>query len=216
MTRFIFVRHGESVGNMLSVFYGHTDGELTEKGRAQAKKAADYLKGVHIDIAYSSDLKRAYETGEIIALPHGLVPIKVRELREIFAGEWETKTYAEIAEKYPQSHWCWCNEAQNVRPEGGESARELSLRVSKAIWDIAAENEGKVVLITTHGMALRTLACEWLGLTIEDLQNTELVDNASVSIIDYDSKYHKIVPRVIGESDFDKGFFTKSKYTEAN
>ncbi|MBO7148903.1 MAG: histidine phosphatase family protein [Clostridia bacterium] len=72
MTRIIFVRHGESMGNINDLFYGHTDGDLTELGRRQAESAANYLKDVHIDIAYASDLKRAFETGEIIAREHSL------------------------------------------------------------------------------------------------------------------------------------------------
>ena len=93
MTRFIVIRHGESLGNLEERFYGHTNGGLTERGREQAHLAAEYLRDIKIDAAYASDLIRAYETGAIIALPHGLTPIPDPKLREIFAGKWEDRPF---------------------------------------------------------------------------------------------------------------------------
>lgn len=70
MTKFIFVRHGQSIGNLTGRYLGQFDGRLSELGIEQARRAAEYLKDEKIDTAYASDLLRAYETGSIIAEPH--------------------------------------------------------------------------------------------------------------------------------------------------
>ena len=97
MTRMIFVRHGESVGNLERRFYGNFDKGLTELGKRQADKTGEYiLNNYKLDIAYASDLGRAFETGRIIAEKQGLTPIPDTGLREIYAGIWENMLFDDI------------------------------------------------------------------------------------------------------------------------
>lgn len=202
MTRMIFVRHGQSKGNLLRRFYGQTDGPLTDKGREQAAVTAKYLADVHIDAAYASDLSRAYETGKIIAEPHRLTPIPSKELREIFAGEWEDMIFEEIGEKYAEAFAVWMRDIVNSTPNGGESVRHLAKRISDEVWRIASENDGKTVLIAIHATPIRALQCEWEGRPIEYMNDIGWVPNASVSIIDYDTANHTVKPEIIGDASF--------------
>lgn len=202
MTRMIFVRHGQSIGNLEGRFYGHLDGALTDKGVAQAKKAAQYLENMKIDVAYASDLIRAYETGRIVAEPHGLDVIPERELRELYAGKWENMTLDELPVKFPESVRTWVTDIGNSCPDGGESVRELSVRISRAVWRIAEENDGKTVLIATHATPIRTLACGWFGKSIEEMQSVEWVKNASVSIVNYDTENRTTKVELYDEASF--------------
>jgi len=202
MTRMIFVRHGQSKGNLLRRFYGQTDGPLTEKGIEQAAVTAKHLADVHIDVVYASDLCRAYETGRIIAEPHGLTPVPSKELREIFAGEWENMVFEDIAEKYPKTFDIWMHDIVNSAPDGGESVRHLAERIKNEVWRIAAENEGKTVLIAIHATPIRVLQCEWEGIGIDGMNDVPWVPNASVSIVDYDTVSHTVKPEVIGDATF--------------
>ncbi len=202
MTKIIFVRHGQSVGNLEGRFYGHCDGALTEKGREQARKAAEYLKDTRIDVAYASDLIRAFETGKIVAEGHGLDVIPDSELRELYAGEWENRKFEELPVRFPESIRIWVTDIGNSRPDGGESVRELSERIRRAVWRIAEENEGKNVLIATHATPIRALACEWQGKAIEEMQNIEWVKNASVTIVNYDTVNHTTEVELYDEASF--------------
>ncbi len=202
MTRMIFVRHGQSKGNLLRRFYGQTDGPLTDKGIEQAQATAKYLANMHIDAAYASDLCRAYETGRIVAELHGITPVPDKELREIFAGEWENMVFEEIAEKYPKTFDTWMHDIVNSAPDGGESVRHLAERIKNEVWRIAAENEGKTVLIAIHATPIRVLQCEWEGIEIDGMNDVPWVPNASVSIVDYDTVSHKVKPEVIGDATF--------------
>ena len=105
MTRIIFVRHGESVGNLERRFYGNFDKGLTDLGRQQADKAGEYiLENYKLDTAYASDLDRAYETGEIIAKKQGLTPIPDKGLREIYAGLWENRLFDELMTEFDDTY----------------------------------------------------------------------------------------------------------------
>ena len=202
MTRMIFVRHGQSTGNLMRHFYGQTDGELTELGREQARLTAKHLENVHIDIAYASSLIRAYETGKIIAEPHGLVPIPSDDLREIFAGDWENMGFEDICAKYPETFGIWMHDIVNSTPDNGEPVRHLAKRISDEVWRIAEENDGKTVLVAIHATPIRALQCEWEGRPIEGMNDISWVPNASVSIVDYDTESHTVKTEVIGDASF--------------
>ena len=209
MTRMIFVRHGESTGNLWRRFYGQTDGALTERGVEQAKLTAAHLKNTHIDAAYASDLIRAYETGKIIAECHGLIPTPCEGLREIYAGEWEDCPFEMLVSKFSESFGVWMRDIAASRPDGGESVAELAARVSDTVWHLAAEDDKKTLLIATHATPIRALECEWRGLPISDMTSLSWVPNASVSVVDYDTASHKVIPITIGDASFMGELVTK-------
>lgn len=202
MTRIIFVRHGESEGNKFNRFNGNYNGELTERGRMQARAAAEYLKNEKIDIAYASDLARAYETGKIISSCHGIEPIPDRNLREIYGGEWENREYSYIVEKYPESFSTWIKDLWQAKPDGGESIKDLAARIRSEVWRIAEENDGKTVLVATHATPIRVLSTVWKQLPDEDVGKIDWVPNCSVSIAEYDSKNHTVELKKYGEAGF--------------
>lgn len=207
MTRMIFVRHGQSTGNLAGRFLGNYDGALTDLGREQARRAAKYLRDEQIDIAFASDLSRAYETGSIIAAPHGLVPIKDKNLREIFAGKWENAEFTEIERLYPDDWHMWQNDTFASRPTGGESVVELAIRVTSEIWKLAAENDNKTVLVATHATPIRALMREWM--TIGALPDgPKWVSNASVTTAEYDAKHHTIKVGKVSECSYLDGMVT--------
>ena len=75
MTRFLFIRHGESDGNRYGLFTGQGDLPLTKLGHRQADAAAAYVAeqyGNRIDGVYASDLARAWDTGKAAADRLGL------------------------------------------------------------------------------------------------------------------------------------------------
>ena len=202
MTRMIFVRHGESTGNLEKRYFGHTDGPLTELGREQAKRTAAYLKGEKIDAAYSSDLVRAYETGKIIAAEHGIEPVCDKGLREMFMGKWEGLLFEDLPKYYPAEYEIWMHNLWEAKTDGGESVQEMTVRVRDTVWKIAEKNDGKTVLVTFHGTPIRSLCCEWQGIPYERMNDVDWVPNASISIVNYDVKNHTIKPEIIGYIGF--------------
>lgn len=186
MTKFIFIRHGQSVSNEKGIFTGHIDLPLTETGKKQAENTANFLKNYKIDAIYSSDLIRAVQTAEPTAKMHGLKIITTKELRELFAGDWEGKKFEYLLEKYPESYaGVWRNDIGRSKADGGESVLQLASRVYKKVNEIAKTHQGETVAIFTHATPLRVLSALWQGYKVQESNKVSFPRNASVSIVDY-------------------------------
>ena len=193
MVKLIIVRHGNSIGNFKRIFIGQTDWGLSEVGEEQVKRLTEYLKDFHIDEIYSSDLCRAYNTVLPTAERLGLEIHKREGLREIYAGEWEQKTFVELAEKFPETYWTFQNDIGNAHPDGGEKISDVFERIKVAIEEIIAENDGKTVLVGTHATVIRVMNCLWHGGTLDTLQNYDWVTNAAVCHIEYDDGKYNVI-----------------------
>lgn len=200
MTRIILVRHGQSVANANLIFAGHSDFDLTDFGRAQAELLAKHLhKNEKIDAIYSSDLKRAYNTALPTSLLTGIPIITKTELREVYAGLWESQPTSYIEENFPEDFNCWRNNFSMVRCTGGESISEVYDRIVKCICEIAKENDGKTVLITTHATVVRSFNAYALGLKRDQTADAPAVVNASASIFTMDGE--RVVESAFNNTD---------------
>ncbi len=199
-TRIIFLRHGESEGNLRHEFIGHGNAPLTERGHAQAKKTAEYLKDEAIDFFYGSDLKRAFDTGLYVAKSREKELIATKELREIAAGAWEGKTFEDLGENNGDFK-LWLSDIGKARATDGESVAELYERVNGFVEKISEKHKGKTILCATHATPIRAALSKAKGISAEDMQKVPWTANASVTIIDYyDDGKTKIL--VEGNADF--------------
>ena len=185
MTKLIIIRHGESLGNQAGIFLGHTNLDLSPKGKMHAELARDYFKNFKIDAVYSSDLLRAYNTAKPTADYFGLEIIASQNLREIYAGDWEGKTYAEIQERYKNEWNVWLNDIGACITNNGESVKELADRVCNEVLEIAKKNDEKTVLIATHATAIRCLMTRFAGKTLSEMKDTPWTQNASINFAEY-------------------------------
>lgn len=184
MTHIYLIRHGQSEGNLYDLFLGHTDLDLTELGRKQAERVTTYFENIEIDAIFSSDLLRAYHTACPLAKMKNLSIIKCPNMREIFAGEWEGKVFADIRKTYPMGD-IWWNDTGNARPDGGESVAELQQRVLAEVSRLARENEGKSICIFTHFTPIYALKTAWAGAPCSEMKNMPKPSNASVTHVVY-------------------------------
>ncbi len=192
-TQIYLIRHGQSQGNFRKAFLGHTDLDLTEMGHQQAENVAKFLEDKKVDVIYSSDLIRAYNTAVHTAEMKGMEIIKNRNLREIYAGEWENHTFDELRELYAESFGHWSEDIGTSRCDGGESALELQARISEEITRIAQENPGKTVFIFTHATPIRVFKAFCDNCTPETIKDVPWASNASVSHFEYrDGKFSVI------------------------
>jgi broad specificity phosphatase PhoE len=155
VTEFLLVRHGETDWNRERRFQGHADQPLNDTGRAQAHELANELAGEHVDGIYSSDLRRAYETAEIIAARLGVPVIADSALREVDCGEWQGLTWEEIDERFPDGRRKWDERGHGW--EDGETFEELAERVVAALKRVAAEQPGRRFVVVGHGGLVRSV-----------------------------------------------------------
>ncbi|MDD2360831.1 MAG: alpha-ribazole phosphatase [Syntrophaceticus schinkii] len=184
MTRLLLVRHGETIWNHTSRYQGHTDIELSETGREQARSLAKRLKTEKVKAVYSSDLKRAFETASILASPHNLPVKATKELREINFGDWEGLTYQEIMEEYRELASEWYQHPGKIRIPGGETFTDVKERAYNTILELARQNDPGTIIVVAHGGTIRAIIC---GLLDIDLNHAFQIrqDNTALNIIEY-------------------------------
>ena len=192
-TEIIIVRHGESLANATRVLIGQTDLDLTERGREQAAATAEFLRDVHIDAIYSSDLCRAYNTARPHAELRGLEIITDRGLRETHTGRWENTPY-EVLEKTEGEHFeYWRTNFGEMLFPGGESTYGSGIRFYETVLRIAQANLGRRILIATHAGVIRAFWGILHGLTPVEMNTAHpYPTNASCSYVTYDGE--RLIP----------------------
>ncbi len=153
-TRICLVRHGETEWNAERRLQGQIDIGLNENGLRQAQAAGRWLKTAGLTALYTSDLKRASVTAEMIGQSVGLAPILTPELRERRYGVFEGLTYAEAQARYPESYEAFERRDPDCDFETGETLRELYARVTHKLQEIAALHPGENVALVSHGGVL--------------------------------------------------------------
>ncbi|MEV0149780.1 MULTISPECIES: histidine phosphatase family protein [unclassified Nonomuraea] len=159
--RIVCLRHGQTLWNVEHRFQGHSDIPLDETGQAQAARAASLLASLRPSMIVSSDLRRANDTALALGRLVGLDVAVDKDFRERGGGQWEGLTRDEIAARWPEEYIAW--EAPD-----GEPVTEVAARVAAAMrrWAAKLDDDGLLV-IASHGAALRLGICELLGLPEE-------------------------------------------------
>lgn len=201
MTTLLVERHAQTTANVSGQFAGHADFPLTPLGHLQAQRTAEYL-AAHgpVDAIYASDLTRTRQTAGHAARALGLEVHAERRLRELFGGRWEGVSRERRQQDDPELMAQWLTDIGHFRCPGGESVEEAGIRVEAALRDIARQNEGKTVLVTTHGAAIRSSLCRILGLPLSRMEEIPWAPNASLTTLTYDDDIWTVVR--MGQDDF--------------
>lgn len=158
--RLVFLRPGETDWNKLERWQGTVAVPLNEIGRAQAERLAQYIRNTGMNVLYSSDLRRARETAEILTRGLNVRVVEDPRLRERAVGIWQGLTRREIADWYPEEYAQLQADPENYRIPGGESRRDVRERLRDFMRDVFARDEGEVIGILSHTTAMRTLLPE--------------------------------------------------------
>lgn len=196
MTEILLIRHGETAWNAKRRLQGHLDIPLNEEGERQAAALGRALRDESLDAVFSSDLQRARQTAEAIALPRGMRVQLDRGLRERCYGAFEGMLYGEISQRYPDAYKAWQARDIDARfPEGvhvAETLREFSQRVVAAITRIVMENTYRRVAMVAHGGVLECAYRAAQGLGFSHARDFDIF-NASVNRFTWDGAALKIV-----------------------
>lgn len=185
MGKIFIVRHGQTSGNRARKYFGITDIELNEEGIIQAGLISKRLERENICRIYSSNLKRAFKTAEIIAKPHKINVESKKDLMEINFGDWEGLSFQEIQKSYPHEFSKWQNNIMDFTIPHGESVLELKKRVETAFSEILNSAKENNVAIVTHGGPIRVILSKILSPNALETTFWKIKqDNASLNIIE--------------------------------
>jgi len=168
------VRHGQTVENIKKITMGQKHGVLTPLGIRQAQLVGKKLKN-KINIAYSSDLKRAKDTFKEIKkyLPKTPV-IYAKDIRETRFGELEGKRWDRVSMKDINGNF------MTKKARGGESLYEVKKRVGNFINTLKEKHSNDQVLIVTHGGIIKIFLSIIKKIPTEQIFNSIQIENASI------------------------------------
>jgi len=181
MTRIRLVRHAEAEGNLFRRIHGVTDSGLTDFGRKQLVPLAARFALLRLDAVYSSDLRRARETAEVLAAPKGLGVRVLPALREVDMGEWEDRTWGWAARFAPEQYHALNMDPARFTVPGCEAYSVSVRRILGAMRTIAAENPGGEVAAVSHGCIIRILLAQLLGVPSDRIWSVPHGDNTCVA-----------------------------------
>ena len=160
----VLVRHGQSDWNLKNLFTGWRDVDLTEKGIAEAREAGRKLKteGINFDVAFTSSLKRAQRTLDLMLSELGQTSIPVfkdQALNERDYGDLVGLNKDDARKKWGEEQVHIWRRSYDVAPPGGESLKDtLARALPYYITDILPRVlRGEHVLVAAHGNSLRAL-----------------------------------------------------------
>lgn len=184
MTKLILIRHGETETNVQGKIHKYSDSEqLTTNGIAQIEKTSEALKKDNPTAVYCSKENRAIESAKIISKKLNIPLFETDGLEERNWGDYARLSFQEIKQKAGMDNMSF-EERYTFRPPNGESWKETEERLLKTLNKILAENEGKNIILVTHGGSIRIYMPTLLGVNKEESYKYD-PDSASISIFDY-------------------------------
>ena len=177
----ILVRHGESEWNLKNLFTGWRNPDLTEKGVGEARATGKALKakGIVPDLYYTSALRRAQHTLDLMLEEMGIDNVTI--VRNIALNERDYGDLSGLNKDDARAKWgeeqvlIW-RRSYDVPPPGGESLKDTAARTlpyyeAEILPQLKA---GKTVLVAAHGNSLRALVMAIEGLTPDEILKREI------------------------------------------
>ncbi len=179
LTNLFLVRHGQTQWNLDKRYQGQLDSPLTALGISQAINLQGLCLNKNIDIAYSSPLLRALETAYLILKNIPITLLICPRLSEMHLGSWQGKTPNIIRQNYPQEFFCFLNDPHKYYLQGAESFIDLQKRAIFEIKQIFNRNQGKNILVISHGLVIKVILSYFSSNTRATLAGVKVPENGS-------------------------------------
>jgi broad specificity phosphatase PhoE len=190
----LLVRHGATDWNLQGRCQGSTDRDLSEVGIHQAKQIATLLSNEKIHAIYSSSLRRARRTAELIGQPHALAVTIEDGVRELDHGELEGLTFNEIKNSYAEFLTRWRRIPAEISVPGGERLADVAERAWNGLNEIAERHrEGERIVVVSHNFPILGILCRVTGTHLNEYRTFRL-DPCGVTRLRYDgSGYWQVI-----------------------
>lgn len=164
MTRIILIRHGQTEWNREERFRGRVDIDLDETGVRQAEAAAEKIARWDVAAIYSSPLKRAMATAQIIASRLHLPVQPLDGINDMDFGIWQGLSIGEARGQYRELFDVWLYSPQRLKIPEGETLEDVQRRAVATIDDVVARHQNETVALVTHRVVCKVLLSHLLGL----------------------------------------------------
>lgn len=192
-SKIYIVRHAETVGNIENRLTGRTDFEISVKGKDSIKLLTNRLLNIKFDKFYSSMSNRTKETIEQLAKLNKKDIIQLEELGEMDFGTYDGWKWKDVNKVDPsiKLRQKKINEISGI-PEQ-ETMEEVANRMKKCIIDIAKANEGKTILICSHGVSIEAFLREILKIPFSQERESFCQHNTAINEIEFDGREFDVI-----------------------
>jgi alpha-ribazole phosphatase len=163
------LRHPEPEAAARGRCYGALDFALSPDGIRQGHSVADALAQKPLAAIYTSPRQRCRQAAQILSAGRTCLVETVAALRELDFGEFEGRSFAEIAQMYPDVYQQWMEHPTETQFPGGERFCEMYARVIAATRDLRSRHTGQSIALVTHGGVVRIILAEALGMETANL-----------------------------------------------
>jgi len=178
----ILIRHGETIWNKEGRVQGLSDIELSDVGLNQARKLALSIQDLNIKAIYSSPVKRAYQTAQIINEIHNAPIFLEPGLVEMDQGDFEGLTFQELKTCEKDFLQRWMKDPAAVTMPNGESLAGLQKRAWSVVANIIDKTED--ALIVSHNFTIAAILCRIQNISLSQFRKV-CVSTASKTVVSF-------------------------------
>jgi broad specificity phosphatase PhoE len=185
------MRHGLTESNKKKIYAGWSDESICNEGISDLLEIGRKLKKFKIKKIFSSPIRRAIQTADII---NGSldVPTEIEQnLQEMKMGPWEGLSEEEVTKKFPREWKIWNSKPSELKLDGRETLRDLQLRTLRAIKKISNNSDFSRILAVTHVALIRALILFYNNLSLNDYRKIN-VPNGAVYLLDCNTPGKKV------------------------
>ncbi|MGH1370771.1 MAG: histidine phosphatase family protein [Cellvibrionaceae bacterium] len=171
VTTLDILRHGECADG--EVFRGRIDSALSERGQQQMQRAIDTGDN-HWDTIVTSPLQRCRVFSQSLASDSNRVLIIEADFQEMSFGDWDGLTTEQVENQDADKISAYWLDRENNTPPNGEPLIDFHQRTGEALQRLLENEQGRHILLVTHGGVLRSLIAHCLKMPLKSLAHIEV------------------------------------------
>lgn len=192
-SKIFIVRHTETVGNVEKRLTGRQDYEITNRGKILVDELTDHFKNIKFDRIYASTSQRTVKTVEKLAELNGISVEEKEELCEMYFGIYDGWKWEEVDRVNPQVKLNQNKTNEILGIPNQENTDDVANRIYECILNLARQNEGKTILICSHGVAIEAFLRKIAGVPFRYEKEKFCQHNVAINELEFENDEFYII-----------------------
>lgn len=192
-SKILIVRHTETVGNVEKRLTGRQDYEITNRGKILVDELTDHFKNIKFDRIYASTSQRTVKTVEKLAELNGISVEEKEELCEMYFGIYDGWKWEEVDSVNPQVKLNQNKTNEILGIPNQENTDDVANRIYECILNLARQNEGKTILICSHGVAIEAFLRKIAGVPFRYEKEKFCQHNVAINELEFENDEFYII-----------------------
>ena len=192
-SKIFIVRHTETVGNVEKRLTGRQDYEITNRGKILVDELTDHFKNIKFDRIYASTSQRTVKTVQKLAELNGIRVEEKEELCEMYFGIYDGWKWEEVDRVNPQVKLNQNKTNEILGIPNQENTDDVANRIYECILNLARQNEGKTILICSHGVEIEAFLRKIAGVPFRYEKEKFCQHNVAINELEFENDEFYII-----------------------